>query len=132
MSAASAMLRGRVMAEQLMVDACTITFQTGVTTNDLTGVVTPTTSPRYTGKCKMQIAGVGGGNRTDVGEVSLLVLRLELHLPAVGSESVSRGDLVTITASAHDAALVGRTFLVRDVFHKSFETARRMGIEETT
>lgn len=116
-----------------MVDACTIQRRTGQTTDDLTGDVTPVYSTVYTGACKVQTSGSGAlGDRTDAGEVARDVLRLELHLPVVGSESIVRGDLVTVTAATSDAALVGRTFLVRDLAHKSFLTARRLQVEEGT
>lgn len=133
MTAASVLARGRAAAEALMVDACTIADTTSLITDDLTGQVVATRAPVYTGKCKVQTSGSGAlGDRTDVGEVALVVLRLELHLPVLGSENVHRGGLVTITASVTDAALVGRTFRVRDLTHKTWLTARRLQIEEVT
>lgn len=133
MSATSLTLRGRARAEALMVDACAIVRRTGQTTDDLTGAVTPTTTAVYSGACKVQTAGAGSlGDRTDAGEVTRDVLRMELHLPVVGSETVARGDIVTITASALDPALVGRTLLIRDLVHKSYLTARRLVVEEVT
>lgn len=133
MSAASALARGRSAANALMVDACVIEVRTGQTTDDLTGAVTATYSAIYTGPCKVQTSGSGAlGDRTDAGEVARDVLRMELHLPVVGSESVVRGARVTVTASVLDAALVGRTFLVRDLAHKSFLSARRLQVEEVT
>jgi hypothetical protein len=54
MSATTATLRGRLAAEANMVDACTIQRVTGTTTNDTTGVVTPTYTTIYSGKCRMQ------------------------------------------------------------------------------
>jgi hypothetical protein len=132
-TAASGLARGRVAAQALMVDACTITDTTSIITDDLTGQVVRTQAPVYSGPCKVQTSGSGAlGDRTDVGQVALVVLRLELHMPVVGSENVHRGGLVTITASATDAALVGRTFRVRDLAHKSWLTARRLQIEEVT
>lgn len=133
MSAASALARGRALAQSLMVDACLIERVTGQTTDDLTGVVTPTYATTYTGVCKVQTSGSGAmGDRADVGEVAQVVLRIELQLPVVGSEAVRRGQRATITACVHDAAPVGRTFLIRDEQHKSFATARRLQVEETT
>jgi hypothetical protein len=133
MSATSAIARGRIAAERLMVDACTIVDTSGSTTDDLTGVVTPTTATVYTGPCKVQTTGGGAmGRRYDVAEVSLVVLRLELHLPMATSTAVRRGNTVTLTTSQLDAALVGRTFKVHDEMHKSFATARRFLLEEVT
>jgi hypothetical protein len=39
---------------------------------------------------------------------------------------------VTITASVNDPDLVGRVFLIRDLFHKTEPTARRVGVIERT
>src|SRR5258708_330237 len=116
-----------------MVDACTIQRRTGQTTDDLTAAVTPAYASVYAGKAKVQTAGAGAmGRRYDVGQVAEVMMRLELHLPIVGSESVARGDLVTITASVLDSALVGRVMRVHDLSHKSFATARRFLLEEVT
>lgn len=133
MSAATALARGRLAAQALMVDACTIQHRTGQTTDPLSGVVTPTYALKYSGKAKVQTAGAGSmGRRYNVGEVAEVMVRLELHLPIVGSESVARGDLITITVCLHDAALVGRVMRVHDLSHKSFATARRFLLEEVT
>src|SRR5829696_4914625 len=126
------MALGRTRAEALMVDTCTVTSATALSTDDLTGAVVPARASRYTGRCKVQMIGGAGGNRTEVGQISTVVLRLELHLPVVGSEDVSHGDLVTITASVNDPMLVGRTYILRDIPPKSFPTAHRFGMEEAT
>jgi hypothetical protein len=132
-SAATALARGRTAAEALMVDACTITRRTGQTTDDLTGAVTPATTTVYTGPCKVQTSGSGAmGRRYDVAETTVVMLRLELHLPMATSAAVARGDLVTVTASATDPGLVGRTWHIHDLSHKSWATARRFLIEEAT
>lgn len=133
MSAAAALARGRLAARALMVDACTIQRRTGQTTDPLSGAVVPTYVSKYVGACKVQTAGAGAmGRRYNVGEVAEVMVRLELHLPIVGSENIARGDLVTITASVLDAALVGRVLRVHDLSHKSFATARRFLLEEVT
>lgn len=131
MSRASVLARGRTEAEAGMADACTVEHHTGQTTDDLTGQVTDTWTTVYTGKCRIQ-QSIAMGQRTDAGEVSVVVLRLELQLPVAGSENVARGDRVTITAAVGDAALPGRRFTIRDLHHKSEATARRMTIEERT
>lgn len=131
MSAASVLARGRAAAEALMVDACTIQHQTGTTTDRLTGRTSPVYATVYTGACRVQQA-VALGSRVEAGEVEPVLLRLEVQLPVVGTEGIERGDLVTITASVHDADLVGRVFRVRDVHHKTHATARRIQAEETT
>jgi hypothetical protein len=124
---------GRAAAEALMQDACVITAAGTGTTDDLTGEVTGGTTTIYTGKCKVQQSGRGSqGQRTDSGQLSTILLRLEVHVPVAGTEAVTRGAVVTITAAANDSALVGRTFAVHDLSFKSFATARRLGVEEVT
>lgn len=133
MSAATILGRGRAVAEGLMVDTCLIRRSTSVVTDDLTGQVTPIYATVYTGRCKVQTPSAGGdGRRVDVGEVAVVVLRPHLHLPVVGSESVRRGDEVSITAGTNDTALTGRTWLVRDEMTKTYATARRLILEEVT
>jgi hypothetical protein len=133
MSRASVLAQGRARAEASMVDACTIRRVTGLTTNATTGVVTPTyLSPNpYTGKCRVQQI-TGTARPHDVGQDFLLVQRIDVQLPVVGSEGLKVADEVTITASVHDQDLVGRVFLVHDLAHKSEATARRVGCSERT
>jgi hypothetical protein len=121
----------RRAAEALMVDAVSVSRRGGGTVDDLTGAVTGGTTSIYAGKAKIQQA-TAMGQRVDAGEVSTVLLRLEVHLPIVGSEQVARGDVVTVTAATHDTALVGRTFVVHDLAFKTFATARRLGVEEAT
>lgn len=129
MSRESVLARGRAAAEAAMVDAVTIRRTTGMTTVGPT--VTPVQTVVYTGKARIQQAQAMG-RRMDIGEAELIILHLELQLPVVGSEAVARGDVVTVTAAVNDSALVGRTFEVRDLHHKTEATARRMTCEEVT
>lgn len=116
-----------------MVDACTIQHLTGGSTNTDTGVVTPTYTQTYSGKCKVQRSsgGAAPASPTEVGQASLLVGPLELHVP-VTVTGVVADDLVTITSSALDTALAGRTYRVRSVMEKTFLTARRLSLIEVT
>jgi hypothetical protein len=128
---AAALARGRAAALALMVDTVTITRVTGTTTDPDTGVVTPTTSTVYTGTAKIQQGAVPLGEPKDLGEASILVVRLEVHLP-VSATGVLADDVVTVTASALDPDLVGKRFVIRSVAHKSFLTARRCDVSEVT
>lgn len=121
----------RRAAEALMVDQVSVSRGGGGTVDDLTGAVTGGATAIYTGRAKIQ-QSTAMGQRVDAGEVSTVLLRLEVHLPIAGSEQVARGDVVTVTAAAHDTALVGRTFIVHDLAFKTFATARRLGVEEAT
>jgi hypothetical protein len=130
MSATSALLRGRVAAEALMLDTVTIRRRTGESTDGDTGVTTPVWTVVYSGKGKVQQRSTQGSNR-DVGEAERLASSLELHLPitATGPQS---DDVATVDTSALDPQLVGKTFTVRGPAHKSFATARRLTVEGLT
>ena len=134
MSATSTTLRGQVAALALMQDACTVTRITGQATNTQTGAVTNTTSTIYTGRCKIQrfgTTGAGTARPATVGEAQVYQLPAAVHVPMTVT-GVQVGDIVTVTASVLDPDLVGRTFWVRELFHKSYATARRLGLEEVT
>lgn len=129
MSAATAIARGRVFAESLMLDAVTVTHKTGESTDPDTGVITPTLSTVYTGICKVQHAGTRSAQSRDLGEASVQITHAQLHLPmtAVG---IQADDVATVTASTLDPELVGKVFVIRAASHKSFLTARRYDIQD--
>ena len=132
LSAQTALARGRTAAEALLVDACTVKRKTGESVNDTTGVVTPTYSTLYTGKCKVQRSAVAGDQRRTVGEASVVVASMQLHLPVVGSEGINEGDLATVTAAALDTDLVGKLLRVVGSDDGSYRTARRLNVIEVT
>lgn len=130
MSIESAILRGRAAAEAIMVDACVIRRKTGEST--IGGVVTPTYSTLYTGKCRVQVKSDSqSGQGQNVGEAYLVVERLEVQLP-VTVTGLQEGDRITISASALDPDLVGRVYAVRDVLRKSHLTSRRVTVLQVT
>lgn len=129
MSLEGAISRGRSLAERLMVDACSIARPTGESTG-AGGVITPTTSAVYTGKCRLQVRQETGAGQT-VGEAFIIVQRLELQLPMTAPE-VFEGDRVTMTASALDPQLVGKEYVVRDVVRKTHLTSRRVTVLEVS
>jgi hypothetical protein len=126
MSATSVLLRGRLAAEALMLDAVTIKRTTSSSTDQDTGVVTPTTSTLYTGKAKVHQAGASA-SPTVLGEAEVFVAQVEVHVP-ISVTGIQPDDLVTVTASALDADLVGKTYRVRGIASKSFLTARRLSV----
>lgn len=130
MSVVSVLARAQAAARALMVDTVTVKRKTSESTNPDTGDNTPTYTTIYTGPCKVQQRNAIA-RPANVGEAEVFISRLELHLP-VAVTGVASDDLVTITASAHDADLVGRQFRVRELAHKSFESARRYSIIEVT
>lgn len=131
MSAESTLLRAQAAAAALMVDACIVQRRTGETTNGDTGVVTPTYATIYAGPCKVQQPSGSIARPSTVGEAEVFLARLELHVP-VSVVGIASDDVVTVTASAHDADLVGRPFHVRELAHKSWLSARRYSIIEVT
>lgn len=128
MSRALVLARGRLAAEVGMVDTCTIQRRTGQTEDEFSGVVTDTYVQVYAGRCRLQQPG-SQAQQQDVGEASILLYRVELQLP-ISATGLQTGDLVTITASAHDADLVGKVFYVRELPRKSEATARRVQVQE--
>lgn len=131
MSRAALLARAQAAAEAGMADTCTIRRRTGETTSSTSGVITPTyLSPDpYSGKCRMQ-QSIAQAAQHDAGEDYTLLVRFELQLPMTVT-GLEVGDEVTITAS-QDADLTGRTFLIRDLFHKTNASARRVGVTERT
>lgn len=129
MSATAALLRGRAKAESLMLDTCTITRVTGEATDSETGDTTPTTSTVYSGACKVQRGGATSGNPRELGEASIQLMSLELHLPT-SATGVQVDDVAIITASTLDPDLVNRRLTLRSTSHKTFLTARRFQVEE--
>jgi hypothetical protein len=128
MSASTAALKGQAAAERNMVDACVVKHKSGETTG-AGGVVTPTYSTLYTGKCRVQSNALTRQG-SDIGEAYVIVERHEVQLP-MSVTGLQEGDQITITASG-DADLVGRVFTVRDVLRKTHLTARRVTVLEVT
>lgn len=132
MSAAALVARGRAAALALMVDSCTITRTATSSTNLQTGAVTGTVTTIYAGPCRVQRLPSGGIARPAVvGEAQLYQQPLYVQAPttAVG---VRVDDVVTITASALDADLVGHTYWVKELPAKTHTTMHRFGCEEVT
>lgn len=130
MSRALVLARGQAAAEAGMVDACIIRRKTGESTSG--GVVSPTYSTIYTGKCRVQVKpDAESGQSQNVGEAHLVVERHQVQLP-IAVTGLQEGDRITITTSAFDPDLVGRVYAVRDVLRKSHPTSRRVTVLEAT
>ena len=127
---APALARGRAAIEALMVDTCTITRTTSEATNEDSGVVTPTTATVYTGRCRVQQSQLGADSvPSDPGEVYVRMVAFEAQVP-MSVTGLRVGDRITVTASAHDADLVGRVFVVLGLAHGTHKTARRLQVQE--
>jgi len=114
----------RRAAESLMVDTCTVCPVTGV--NESTGAPTLGTAV-YTGKCKVQTTQAQEAN-PEAGGATYTVQRYAVHVP-VGAFVPVVGHVVTITAAALDAGLVGRQYRVVALLHKTLATAQRLAVE---
>jgi hypothetical protein len=126
-SATSVTLRGRAKAESLMQDACTVKRSSSTSDPD-TGVVTPTYTTVYSGRCKFQEAAASGSPQ-DVGQAERMVSQRQLHLP-MSVTGPTADDIATCTSSVLDPDLVGKSFTVRAPMGGTFKTARRFPLQE--
>lgn len=125
-----ALARGRAAAEALMVDTCRIERKTGEATSTTSGAAIPTYLTLYEGKCRIQQRATEA-RAEDAAEQYDRMLRLEVQLP-MSVTGLKVDDRVTVTASVHDADLVGRQVWIRHLAHKTHATARRVVAEELT
>ena len=136
MSVLDALERGRKRAVALMLDQCTVTRPDGEEITDpATGEVTFTGTQVYPaggqpGRCKVQTGQVQEATPDTAGRL-VTVQRYQLHLP-IDAGPVHVGDLATITDSAQDPQLAGKTYRVTATHHKTLATAQRVQIEEVT
>lgn len=127
MSASDAVLAGRREAESLMLDACMITRPGEPVTDPDTGDVTNTTTPVYSGKCKVQSKDSATSN-PEAGEATFTVVSRQVHIPANAAD-VQDGDVVTITASLLNTFTVGKQYRVDGFEPDSFDTAFRLPVK---
>ena len=130
MTALSAAKRGRRAAEALMLDTCTIVRTTGPAgpIDPDTGLPTPApTDQVYAGKCRVQTYEAHEST-PDSGDHVFTVQRYYIHLPVAAD--VARDDQITITAAVLDPALVGRSYRVVGLLHKTYATANRVIVDE--
>lgn len=125
-------LAGRTAALGLMADACTVgrsTQETAVVNENSGQLIPNPTTAIYSGQCRVK--PLPASNRqVEIGERRIVLQFFIISLPMTAI-SVAVDDIVTITASALDGALVGRTLRVLDVERGSQITARRLLCEET-
>lgn len=132
MSRDSVLDMGRAAAAAGMVDACTITRETGSSTDRDTGQRTPQEATIYTGPCRLQeIFGFSRDTSPSPDQSQLARYRV-LQLPVTSSLDVRVGDQVLITACPNDPDMVSARMVVRDQSGKTEATVRRIGVEEIT
>jgi len=128
-SAVDAVLRGRVEAEALMLDTCTV-HRPGEPITDADGNVTAGLTLLYTGPCKIQQTLAQSSN-PEAGGHQYTVQDTRWDTPvAAGVFQVD--DVVTIVEAVLDPQLTGRVFRVTDPFHKTGATAQRTRVEAVT
>ncbi len=128
MGAVDATLRGRVAAEALMLDACTVHRPGAPVTDPETGDVTNTPVTVYSGKCKVQSKD-SATSSPEAGEATFTVVSRQVHIPANAAD-VQDGDVVTLTASKLNAFTVGKQYRVEGFTPDSFDTAFRLPVKE--
>ena len=130
MSAADAVAEGRLQAELLMFDSCTVDRPGPVVTDPDTGVVAPSLTRIYEGRCKVQQTIAQSSNPTAGGH-SFTVQSTRWDTP-VSAGPFAVNDVVTMTGAVLDPQLVGRVYRVVELFHKSGATAQRVRVEEVS
>ena len=125
-----ALAAGRALAESLMVDTCIIDRPGEAVTDPETGAVTPSYTPVYIGRCKIQQT-MAQASSPEAGGAVFNVQTSRVDLP-VGVGPVETGDRVRLPVAASNPALAGNTYRVRELFEKSWQTAQRIPVEELT
>jgi hypothetical protein len=133
MSVLDLLAEGRAAAEAIMLDACTITRVTGAegALDPETGLRDPApTDTVYSGKCKVQTYEPHESAK-ESGDHVFTEQRYHLHLP-IGAGPVAVNDIATVTAASADTGLVGRSYRIAGLHHKSLATAQRLLVDEIT
>lgn len=113
-----------------MLDSCKVERPGDPVTDQESGTVTPSMSPVYAGKCKVQQTMSQGANPS-AGSHAFTIQDSRVDFP-VSAGPLMVDDVVTITASELDPQLVGTVFRVSELFHKTYATAQRTRVDEVT
>jgi hypothetical protein len=135
----TALAAGRAAAEAIMLDACRITRtvgppgpvdSVGERTPAPTEVVYPLPGAEapFDGRCKVQTFEPYESNRSSGGHV-FTEQRYSLHLP-VGAGPIQVDDVVEILTAVADPLLVGNSYRIAGLHHKTYATAQRLPMEE--
>ena len=127
MISAAELERARAEYETAMVDTCTIGRGTGIPVfNPATGSYEPSSTPVYTGKCRLQSVRAQANN-PEAGGAEFTVERLELQLPFGTVFEI--GDIATYASSQFNPALVGNEYRITGLGEKTHATAQRFNVE---
>lgn len=127
MSVTTAMKHAQKAAERLMVDTCKIQ-RGGDEVDPLTGL--PVLTDVYVGKCRVQVTSAQASTGESIG-YTFTQQDYQLHIPA-NVESPKIGDVVTLTNTPSKPSRAGKVFRVEALFEKTFQSAQRIKITETT
>jgi hypothetical protein len=133
MSAETALLAGRDLAEQLMQDACSITRASTTTTwDDVLGREVPgAPTTVWTGPCRVQQQNIQPAQQA-AGEFVWTIQDVALQLP-MRAPVPQVGDDVVITACPYDPSQAGRRLRVKAAIPaKTHATRRTVACTEVT
>lgn len=126
----------RALAESAMVDTCTITRDAqgsaDDTLNDVTGELSQPTGDAttvYSGPCLLRTTAALRARSEDEGG-AVLQRRIQAARLPVSAAEVKLGDVLTVTAAAHDPQLVGRPYRVLDSEVNTFAVTRKVELED--
>lgn len=111
------------------VDAASVARGTAPTFNSDTGTYSAGGATTYTGPCKIRLAPRVGQD-IDAGETEIRGADFNGHFPVDTDMAVN--DVVTVTASATDPAIVGRRLRVTDVALGSWQLERVVVLQMLT
>ncbi|WIE56236.1 DUF6093 family protein [Curtobacterium sp. MCBD17_003] len=116
------------MAEQLMGSTCRVQRPSGKPVRGASGDLEQPMETVWEGKCRLRfVSGVTSG--VDAAAQLLVKQMAVLSVPIDGTGDLRVNDLVAITASDLDAALVGKQLRITGVHFETQATARRLPVE---
>lgn len=132
MRAARMLVRGRLLAEDLMTDTVQVgVMSPGAELDEDTGEYTPVFTASYDGPARFKAANTAVGEIDAAGQL-LVEQDATLSLPVSTSTMVKKDMLVRVTASLTDPGLVGTEARVKGPFASAYVTARRFSVEVTS
>lgn len=132
MRAARMLVRGRLLAEDLMTDTVEVgVMSPGDVLDEDTGEYVPTFTASYTGPARFKAANTAVGEIDAAGQL-LVEQDATLSLPIGTSTEVRKDMVVRVTASLTDPGLPGTVARVKGPFASAYSTARRFSVEVTS
>lgn len=135
MSRELAVAFGRSEAGSGFIDTCYVERRGAAVTNDLDGSVTYPMTPIYgtaaaPAPCRFQQSAAPWAGPATVGQAGIGLSALEIQLPVVGSEGITKDDVAVCVTCVDDSDLVGKRFSIQGAHHASHKTTRRLPLQE--